>query len=102
RGCVGAGGVPGDHAVEAGDLEDLHDLLVSARDRHRAASGLVEPFDRACEHADGSRVDEGDVGEVQDKPAAAVSDRAHDARLELWADLEVDLAADYEHRNVGS
>ena len=82
----------GDHAVEPRDLEDLHHLLVRAHDRQRPAAGLVELLDGAGDDADGGGVDECHVGEVEYQAAATRLDGPHHPRLELRADLEVDLA----------
>jgi hypothetical protein len=55
---VVARGVDREDAVEAGDLEDLGDVLVGADQGERAAGG-AEALDAADEDAERRRVDEG-------------------------------------------
>src|SRR6266545_4743704 len=47
---LGAGRVDREHAVEAGDLEDLRNVAIAADDREPAAL-LAQPLDPADQHA---------------------------------------------------
>src|SRR5437763_7384970 len=85
-------GVDGDHAVAPRDLKGRHHLLVRAHDRQRPAAGRVELLGGAGDDPDRGRVDERHVGEVEYQAAATRLNGPHHPRLELRADLEVDLA----------
>src|SRR5256714_14627565 len=78
--------------VEAGDLEDLGDVLVGADERQRP-TGRAQPLDAANQHAERGRVDEGRLGNVDDESLLAVLDHLDETLLELRSRVEVDLAA---------
>src|SRR3954451_5949467 len=87
-------------AVEAGDLEDLADVLVGADDRERSACG-TEPLHPSHEHAQGRRVDERRVRQIDDDLLLPLLDDLNHALLELGRRVEVDFASELDHVRVG-
>src|SRR4051794_19594358 len=79
--------------IEPGDLERLGDVRVAVDDRHDAVLG-PQALERTDEHAEGGRVQERRLGEIDDDPGPAGVDRADDRALELRGGEQVDLAAD--------
>src|SRR3954451_9385688 len=79
--------------VQAGDLERLGDVRVGVDDRQRAVAG-PDALDRADQHAEGGRVEERRLGEVDDDPVLADIDGAEQRRLEIRGGEEIDLAPD--------
>src|SRR5438093_2970979 len=71
--CLLTAAVDREHAVEAGDLEDLGDVPVAADERQLA---VVRPqaLDASHEHAERRRVDERGVAEVDDDVRGALGD----------------------------
>src|SRR5436309_14405097 len=86
-----AGRVDREHAVEPGDLEDLRDVPVAADERELPLV-RTQPFDATDEHAEGGRVDEGRVAEVDDHLLPALADHFEELLLELGRGVQVDLA----------
>src|SRR5919108_5345281 len=60
-------------AVEARNLEDLRDVAIAADERQLSVV-RAQALDAADEHAEGRRVDEGCVGEVDDDVGGALAD----------------------------
>src|SRR4051794_29479942 len=80
-----------EHAVQARDLERLHDRVIVADDHERALA-LPQPAVGPDQHPEARGVDEGRAREVDDEPGDAVVDRLRHALLELGRGEEVDLA----------
>src|SRR4051794_29998419 len=78
-------------AVQARDLERLHDRVIVADDHERALA-LPQPAVGPDQHPEARGVDEGGAREVDDEPGDAVVDRLRHALLELGRGEEVDLA----------
>ena len=79
--------------VEQGDLEDLADVRVVAGDRELAAGG-PQALDRAHQHAERRRIDEGRMREVDEHAARAALDRLEQRLLERGRRRKIDLAGD--------
>src|SRR5207253_4498352 len=62
-----------EHAIEAGDLEDLGDVAVAA-DERQLPLVRAQPFDASDEDAKRGRVDERRVAEIHDHLLAALTD----------------------------
>src|SRR5512133_259609 len=96
--CRGAGlrqslvasGIDREDTVEPGDLEDLRDVPVAADEREPAVL-VTEPLDAADEDAEGRRIDERRVREVDDDLFPAFSDHIEELRLELGRGVEIDF-----------
>src|SRR5207302_6743876 len=82
-----------EHAIEAGDLEDLRDVAV-ATDERKLAVVRPQPLDTADKHAEGRGIDEGRVAEVDDDVLPAFADHLEELLLELRGCVEVDLAGE--------
>src|SRR4051812_1705979 len=87
-------------AVEPCDLEDLADVLVGADDRERAA-GRAQALDASDEDAQGRRVDERGLRQVDYDLLLALLDDLDHALLELWRGVEVDLATELDDVRLG-
>src|SRR5262249_34940584 len=85
-----AAAVDREDAVEARDLEDLRDVPVAAHERQLAVV-RPEPLDAADEDAEGGRIDERGVAEVDDHVHGALCDHLEELLLELRRRVEVDL-----------
>src|SRR6266540_3771631 len=96
-----AGGIDGEDAVEAGDLEDLGDVAVAADERQLTVV-RAQPLDTADEHTESRRVDERRVAEVDDDLLAALADHLEQLLLELRRRVEIDLAGERDHIRVVS
>src|SRR4029077_11797618 len=82
-----------EYAVEQGDLEDLADVRVVTRD-HEFAAGRTQTLDRAHQHTQRRRVDEGRVRQVNEDAARAARHDLAQGLLQLGRGGEVDLAGD--------
>src|SRR5207253_5429857 len=80
-----------EHPVQAGDLEDLRDVLVRADERQRAAR-RPQSFDAADQDSERRRVVEGRLREADNQVLLAVLDHLYEGFLDLRRLLEVDLA----------
>src|SRR5436190_6727619 len=96
-----AGWVNREDAVEAGDLEDLGDVAVTADERELSLV-RAQPLDAPDEHAEGRGVDERRVAEVDDDLLAALADHLEQLLLELGRGVQVDLACKRDHIGVVS
>src|SRR5918992_1625656 len=85
-----------EHAVEAGDLEDLRDVAVAA-DEGQLPVVRAEPLHAADQDAERRRVDEGRVRQVDDDVAAPCLDHLEQLLLELRRCVEVDLSCQRDH-----
>ena len=74
--------VHGKGLIETGDLKDASDLLIGTDDSKRAICG-VQPLGCADQHAQGRRVDERHLREIDNQVASARSD----ARIECFMKL---------------
>ena len=86
----------GEHGGQAGDLEDLHDPLV----RHhqlQLASLFAAPLERADQHAERGRVEEGHGQEVDHQGGPALGDQGAQAFLQLRCGGDVDLPGHRHH-----
>src|SRR5439155_24321697 len=81
------GGIDGEDPVEAGDLEDLGDVAVTA-DEQQLAAVRPQPLDAADQHAEGRRVDERGLREVDDHLPCTVSDHLKQLLLEVGRRVE--------------
>jgi hypothetical protein len=75
------------------DLERLGDVRVGVDD-HELAVARAQALDGADEHAEGGRVEEGGLREVDDDADAPVLDGVGERLLQLGRGEQVDLAAD--------
>src|SRR6266545_1051205 len=96
-----AGRVDREHAVEPGDLEDLRDVPIAA-DERKLPLVRAQALDPTYKHAEGGRVDEGRVAEVDDHLLPALADHFEELLLELGRGVQVDLACQRDHVSVVS
>src|SRR5262249_54858433 len=96
-----AGRIDREHAVEAGDLEDLRDVPV-ATDQGELAVVRAQPLDAPDEDAERRRIDEGRAAEVDDDLLAALADDLQQLLLELGRGVQVDLAGQRDHVRVAA
>src|SRR2546423_1411037 len=94
-----AGGIDGEDAVEARDLEDLGDVAVAADERQLPVI-RAQALDSSDEDAERRGVDERRVAEVDDDLLAALADHLEQLLLELGGGVEVDLARERDHVGV--
>jgi len=79
-----------EHPVEQRDLEDAPDVRVGAHDAHPAARG-PEALDRPEQDAQGHRVDEACLGEVDDEARRAAVEYRGDRGAQLRRGVQVGL-----------
>src|SRR5947199_4535797 len=96
-----ARGVDREHAVEPGDLEDLGDVPVAANERQLPVVG-AQPLDPSDEDAEGGRIDERRVAEVDDHLLSPLADHLEELLLELRRGVEIHLAREGDHVGVVS
>src|SRR5215218_1826557 len=82
---------------QAGDAEDLEDLLLGADELERAVV-VADPLEPADQHAETGRVQEVDLLEVDDDVVGPVADQLDELLAELRRGVDVDLAGHFEHR----
>src|SRR5919108_3721886 len=82
--------------VQTGDLEDLRDVAVAA-DEREPPPVRPQALHAADEHAEGRRVDEGRVGEIDYDLLHALADRIEKLLLELRRGVEIHLARECDH-----
>src|SRR5256885_15158208 len=91
-----AGRIDREDTVEAGDLEDLGDVAIAA-DQRELSIVRAQSLDASDQHAEGGRVDERRVAEVDDHLLAALADHLEQLLLELGRRVQVDLAGERDH-----
>lgn len=89
----------GDHRVEPGQLEHLQDPRLADHDIETAVD-LAHVLQRRNEDSERGRVDEADLGEVDDQRSAVDRRDGVELRLERWGGVRVELAGDRDDRAV--
>src|SRR5512132_752095 len=91
--------VDGEDLGQAGDPEDLEDLLLGADQLQRAVV-VADPLQPTDQHPEPGRVQEVHLLEVDDDVVGPVADQLDELLAELWRGVHVDLAGHLEHRVV--
>jgi hypothetical protein len=94
-----ARGEHGEHGVEARDLEDATDLFVGAADG-QLAGRFLQALAATDQHAQGRRVDEAHVGQVDDDALGALVDGLQQDFAEARRGVQVDFADEDDHSHV--
>src|SRR2546423_2601561 len=96
-----AGWIDREDAGEARDLVDLGDVPVAADERELSVV-RAQPLDSPDQHAEGRRVHERRVAEIDDDLLAALPDHLEQLLLELGRRIQVDLAGERDHVGIVS